>query len=571
MWTELMVLNVEWFSPFMRAFLAAAFAVFALLLVVLEGLSVPVVGGSLGFGFHALDSHRRVVTSVTPYAAKAGLRVGDVYDWAIAPQGIRIEQFEDLRVGPFVLPVVRAGKLTPITVIAQPRNLQEQLVAYADIPMKIVGLAVGILLIARGRGAFGLFAGLFLIGMFAYEGFNTSLAIIPPPWGDITYAATLSLFCGAFLRYFSVEAMIALCGDGLRRWERIFFRSAQALGCAMMAADMANYLAAFAGLPFLPFLHHSFLSGQLVQLSFMPGYAIALLRPATRDRSAIAWVFWSSLIGFIGGYTNLIFDLQSSSVPAYGALNLTFFVMAFGFAYVALRYRIVDLSFVVNRALVYGIMLSVIVGGLIVTETLVTNFAIGTEKSTVIQIVVALALGFSIKSVETRIDHVVERVLFARKFAEEEGLRALIRDCAHVENPDRLAANVSEEARRLIGAQHVAVYERSGDWLKPLASSPEIVPMMPVNIDDPVVVRMRSALTEIELGALRSTLGNDGIVFPMLARGRVVGVLACGNKPGRQDYDPDERKLLFDLAHEAGTSLLLLRSGALTPLALDEA
>jgi len=217
------------------------------------------------------------------------------------------------------------------------------------------------------------------------------------------------------------------------------------------------------------------------------------------------------------------------------------------------------------------VMLSVIVGGLIVTETLITNFAVGGEKSAAIQVIVALVLGLSMKHLESRINRVVERAFFAKKFAEEEGLRALIRDCAHVENPDRLARNVSEQTRRLLSARHVAVYERSGNWLKPLAASPEMEAMIPVDIDDPVVVRMRSALTEVDLGSLPSTMGNDGVVFPMLARGRIVGVLACGNKPGHEAYDSDERKLLFDLAHEAGTSLLLLRSGIASPQALEEA
>ncbi len=95
--------------------------------------------------------------------------------------------------------------------------------------------------------------------------------------------------------------------------------------------------------------------------------------------------------------------------------------------------------------------------------------------------------------------------------------------------------------------------------------------MMPVSIDDPVVVRMRSALNEVELGALRSVFGNDGIVFPMLARGRIVGAIAYGNKPGHEAYDPDERNLLSHLAHESGTTLLLLRSSVASLQAFEGA
>ena len=552
----------------MRALLATAFAIFGLALVVLQGLSIP-VAGSTPFGFRILDESRRVVTSVSPEAAAAGLRVGDHYDWRAATPAERAANY-NLRTGPIVLPVIRDGRYTPITVIRPPRPMQQQLTAYADIPMKVIGFAVAILLIARGRGAFGFYSGLFLWGLFASEGWSTSFAILPPPWQGLIFTLVVTV-CGAGLVYFQVEAMIALCGNGLNVWERAFFRATQILGAAMMVYEAISIAPANFGLQPLAHTTGDFsLVAQLLRRVPLAGYAVVLFRPAVRDRGLIAWVFWSSIVGYTGGTVNLLFSAHGS-VPAYGALNLTFVLMAFGYAYVALRYRVVDLTFVVNRALVYSVMLSVIVGGLIVTETLITNFAVGGEKSAAIQVIVALVLGLSMKHLESRINRVVERAFFAKKFAEEEGLRALIRDCAHVENPDRLARNVSEQTRRLLSARHVAVYERSGNWLKPLAASPEMEAMIPVDIDDPVVVRMRSALTEVDLGSLPSTMGNDGVVFPMLARGRIVGALACGNKPGHEAYDSDERKLLFDLAHEAGTSLLLLRSGIASPQALEEA
>ena len=544
----------------MRALLAAVLAACTLLLIAIEGLSVSVTGTVPNFGFRAVDATRRVVTSVSPDAARAGLRAGDEYDWRLStPEQRRARASQ--RVGEtFILPVARGGKPTPITLAVRPRPLEDRLISYADLLVKILGMGVGILLVARGRGAFGLYSGLALVGFFGFEGFQTSVSILPWPLDYLGFTA-IGIVCGAFLRYFIVEAMIALCGDALRPWERVFFRAITALGAVGLAANLLDSVLANAGL--LP----SHLGGRITFLAQIPlradmlGYVIALLRPGARDRSLIAWVFWSTVVGLAGATVNLVLIDVGQALPWYGALNLTYFAMAFGSAYVALRYRVVDLSFVVNRAVVYGAILTVVVGGLIFTEMLVTRLALGTGRSFALEISVALVLGFSIKYLERRIDSIVERLLFAKKYAEEEGLRALIRDCAHVENAERLAANVCEETRRLTGAQHVVVYERNGESLTPIAASPENPSMMPVNIDDPVVVRMRSALAPVELGTLRSTLGSGGTLFPMLARGRVVGAIACGSKSGRQAYDPDERRLLSDLAHEAGTSLLLLRTG----------
>jgi len=40
-----------------------------------------------------------------------------------------------------------------------------------------------------------------------------------------------------------------------------------------------------------------------------------------------------------------------------------------------------------------------------------------------------------------------------------------------------------------------------------------------------------------------------------------------GDKPGRRAYEPDERALLAEVAHEAGTSLLFLRTASLPSMA----
>jgi len=166
------------------------------------------------------------------------------------------------------------------------------------------------------------------------------------------------------------------------------------------------------------------------------------------------------------------------------------------------------------------------------------------------------------KPAERRVDRIVERLLFARKHATEEGLRALIRDCPHIDDPQQLLQNVCEETRRLTGADHVVAYERFGDTVMPVAASPAHESLVPVSMNDPIVVRMRSSLAPVDLGAMRSSLGNAGTAFPMLSRGRMLGALVCGDKTAERAYDPHERDLLAHLAHEAGTSLLFLRTAS---------
>ena len=166
----------------------------------------------------------------------------------------------------------------------------------------------------------------------------------------------------------------------------------------------------------------------LAQLSLrvdLLGYLIAWLRPRGADREVIAWTFAATYIGLSGPTVNLILRALGDTMPFDGALNLTLVLLAAGYAYVALRYRIVNISFVLNRAVVYAALGSLVLAIFIVVEVVATRLAVGQTNSAVIEVLVALALGFTIKQLEQRVDAVVERVLFAPKHRAEEALREI--------------------------------------------------------------------------------------------------------------------------------------------------
>jgi GAF domain len=545
-----------------RALYAAILAAFTVALLLVQGLSVSQVGKLPTFGLRFIDGSRRVVTVVSPAAAHDGLRVGDSYSWATAAPEQRRVRFRDIPAGQALeLPVVRDGKAAPVRLVSRPLAFADQLAAYGDVVFKLLAMGVGIVLVARGKGRFGLFSGLALFGFAAGEGFQVSYAVLGWPLDAIAAPAVVAVSFS--LRYFMVEGMIALTGPALRTPERWFFRAAGLASTAVVAWTQidAGYAAMTSSALHVP--TSLYLGAQLFFRVDLLGYAIALMRPEARNRELIAWVFWTSLVGVSGSTINLGLIMLGRPIPAYGALNLTLFVMAFGYAYVALRYRVVDLSFVVNRAVVYGTIVALVVAVFTIAETAITKFAVSKADSIVVELGLALLVAFSVKPIERRVDGIVERFLFARKHATEEGLRALVRDCPHVEEAEKLLQNVCDETRRLIGAEHVAAYERIGDVLIPAAAAPSHETLLPIGIDDPVVVRMRSSFAPVDLGTLRSSFGTAGTVFPMLSRGRMLGALVCGDKPGRRAYDPDERALLAEVAHETGTSLLFLRTATL--------
>ena len=537
-------------------------AAFALTVLVVQGLSVG-AKGDLPLGVRQLDASRREVTAVSPAAARAGLRVGDVYDWRDATPDQRAARNRWLASGDrLVLPVRRHGVATPVALVAMAPPAWQVAADYADLVFKALGFAVGILLVARGKGRFGVFSGLTLYGFAAVEGYNVSYVALPHPYGIVLYAATIGL--GNGLRYLQIEAMIAICGPALTRGERYGFRAITLPCVALLCASSFGLgYQALTGKPTV-ISFQWILAAQLVFRVDLIGFIIAMLRTRRHDRALLSWVFWSSAIGLSGPTVNLVLGLMSKPLFAFGALNLTLFSMGFGYAYVALRYRVVDLSFVLNRAVVYGVVLAFVVGVFTLAETVTAKLAFGKVNSLVVELAIGLGLGLGLRQLERRVDNAVERTLFVRKHRMEEGLRALIRDLPHVEDADQLLAHLCSETRRLVDAHDVIVYERVESRLVPVASTVRERGLAAVSIDDPVFVRLRSALQPVALGKLETAIPVSGIVFPMLARGRMLGAMVCAAKSARREYDPDERALLAELAHEAGVSLLFLRTTALS-------
>ena len=73
------------------------------------------------------------------------------------------------------------------------------------------------------------------------------------------------------------------------------------------------------------------------------------------DRKRLQWVAWTLAAGFSGEI--VLLTLLAAGVHLAGALvwlNLTLLAIPFGLGYAIVRHRVVDIGFVVNRAIVFG-------------------------------------------------------------------------------------------------------------------------------------------------------------------------------------------------------------------------
>jgi hypothetical protein len=232
-----------------------------------------------------------------------------------------------------------------------------------------------------------------------------------------------------------------------------------------------------------------------------------------------------------------------------------------GLLYGVLRKRVVAMSFAVNRALVYGLIVALIIGVFGALTIVVENTAIGTDAGLALTIGVSLAIGFVLEALRDRINIMVERLFFRHKYEAESALRRFAQQCSYIERPDRLLDEAEEEIHRHVRPGSSAIYDSSHDGdsgyvrvrQRGNVNCPERV-----DVDDRAFVAMRADREPVDLRDLRSALGNEGFAFPMAVRGVLGGALVCG--PRSEEYTRDERKLIAELAQQVGAALHALRA-----------
>lgn len=279
--------------------------------------------------------------------------------------------------------------------------------------------------------------------------------------------------------------------------------------------------------------------------------ADAALRPRLR------WMFWSALVFTIG--------IQFSNVPLFGYPGsivtkiVAYAVAMAGLLYAVLRHRLVDMSFVVNRALVYSATLTVVVAIFTLLESFVEKIALPHDASLIFELGVPLVVGFSLEAVRKRLERASEWLFFRRKFRAEAALRSYAHHCAFIEHPDHLVEQTLPELTTHSAAPAAAMYWRSGEGYDRMAECGEHSYPARLDMDDRATVALRADRRDVDLEDLGSSLGPDGLLLPMMVRGELLGAALVANRPG-EHYPADERELLSHVVHEVGAALHALHA-----------
>jgi hypothetical protein len=292
---------------------------------------------------------------------------------------------------------------------------------------------------------------------------------------------------------------------------------------------------------------------------------IAITGSSGRDRQRVYWSAGSIGVGFSGPIVATILVFAFGRTESWvDFLSLTLIAMPLGLAYTILRHRTVDIGFVISRALVLTLLSAIVILAFGLLERALGKLFIDASHiaSRSVEIALALGLGFSLRSLHTRIEIVIDRLFFRHRQRALATLKTFASDVYFITDPDVALERTVDVVNRCADAENAALYLiADGVFGCAAAIDPASLPAE-ISENDPLFVRMRAS-REPELPREVASSLDVEIAFPMFVRATLVGALVLAAKRSGEAYDPEEKALLADLAGRVGLALDALQTAAM--------
>jgi hypothetical protein len=289
------------------------------------------------------------------------------------------------------------------------------------------------------------------------------------------------------------------------------------------------------------------------------------------DRSRLRWVVFGSSVALLA----MCIDVFSGGGTPYyvrAPLEASLICMPLAIAYAVIRHRVIDINFVISRALVYAILTTLIVGVFALLDWLMHKVLEQTKIALAAEIVAALSLGFCMNGLHRRINQFIDSTLFRQRYLAARRLtRAAVSlpHAASVGAVDEMLVGEPVDALRLTSAaifraRNGADFAREAavNWpdgtAQRLDPSEQLVMLLrgergPLRLDD-----IRWPRPDLPRGDKEPVLA-----VPVLVRDRLIAIALYGSHSNGEALDPDEAASIDRLAGGAAAAYDHLEAEAL--------
>jgi hypothetical protein len=270
------------------------------------------------------------------------------------------------------------------------------------------------------------------------------------------------------------------------------------------------------------------------------------------ERSRLAIVAAVVAIGICGP----IIDGAMNGADHFSELTLFALLIPLGFTYTIPRYHVIDVGFVVNRVVIYALLIGVVSAVVSLLEVVFTTLlrSPGTffkdfQNELVSDLPKVFLIALILRAIHQHLETVVNQVLFRKRHQALKDLRHFIKHTDFAQTREGLLQGAVDQIGKALGTRGVAIYEKDLEGYARVAYSGAF-PVF-VKEDDQAVWFMRAERRHVRLADMRTALGESGVAFPMCMRTLLYGAIVCGSRTDEQyegDYAPDEIAVMQELA-----------------------
>ncbi|MBV8727487.1 MAG: hypothetical protein JO233_06855, partial [Candidatus Eremiobacteraeota bacterium] len=523
------------------------------------------------FGYTRNDAVIASVARGSP-VEKAGIRPGDLIDFPTTPYDARVIAMVPGTIVPHKLVTisfVHAGQRRLITMAADVREpvYRQPLIVAREIAMLVfIAVGVALVLLRPSPMTWGFFLFCCAFSPAPYAVASATL----PYWVAAAEQIINTLIFSAGVVGLVVFALRFPSGT-LRGWRITAERLCLALILPAGAFSLWSTIrfqfidsSTRVGLSTLLTLGFAYISLAFVAL------VLTYARSSGGERSRIRWLVVGSAAALIAsGIDNLL----KPSAPYWSHASLEFLtiLMPLSVAYAVIRHRVIDVSFVVSRAVVYAVLTTVVVGIFALIDWLLGRVLAQTRLALAAELAAALSLGFWMNGLHRRLDQFIDRVLFRQRYLAARRLLRAAAGLPHAVADSAVDEMLVAEPADALKLASAAVFRRVDNGFTRLAALnwPDDSAQH-VATDDQLVLLLigeHGPLRLRDTGWSRANIPHGdrepALAVPVLVRDRLIAFALYGSHNNGEALDPDEIASLDRLAISAGVAYDHLEAEAL--------
>ena len=388
---------------------------------------------------------------------------------------------------------------------------------------------------------------------------NNIISELGPSWLQTIVSSAMEAWENTIPYAAPVFALFLLQGASLSGWRRTALKATIVLAGIIALLSFASIALCAHGSPDLHFRTLQILRYPVATWLATAFLLATYLDGARKDRERIRWV----MTGFILGSIALWVETWAYSV-SYFFYSLVqaayvFFITA-STAYAVLRHRVIDISVVLSRTLVYTLLSAILVGSFALIDLFFTQVLAESNAGFIADVALALVLGFFMNTMHHRIDRFVDGILFRKRHIAEKHIELVAQSLQYAVQENAIDRMLVDEPVRAFGIAFAALARPDGDDKMHIAYSnlPEIADKTIENTETlaAYVSANRAALHLSRhfwsSNVLRTAEADASIAVPIFSHGDLDAIVFYSVHRNGTELDGDEIVLLEKLNGAAG-------------------